>query len=350
MNRPGRRGLGFGVGTEPIVAYLASTGSAIVATDLAADASGGAALGRDRSARDGGQELNRDGLCPDEQFRELVTFRPVDMNHVPDDLGDFDFTWSSCALEHLGDLGAGVDFLLRQIDCLRPGGVGVHTTEYNVSSNAATVSKGHTVLYRRRDIEELASEVARRGHSMEVTFGLGDAPEDRHIDRDPWSNTHLKIEAGGYVVTSFGLLVTKASEPLVGWSNARRRLRWIAVDAVDREMEQRDGLPHECPTWRSRAAGRRAWSRRSLPAPRSGRGGRCGDREDLAFVRGHGRRGRARGRRSGGALRSTVAPRAAELAGAADRHPGAVGLQRGAAQARASRTTASSRRSSCTTR
>ena len=35
MNQPGRRGLGFGVGTEPIVAYLASTGSAIVATDLA---------------------------------------------------------------------------------------------------------------------------------------------------------------------------------------------------------------------------------------------------------------------------------------------------------------------------
>ena len=161
MNRPGRRGLGFGVGTEPIVAYLASKGSTIVATDLATSASASkrwAATGQHAGAVD---ELNRNGLCPDEQFRELVTFRPVDMNHVPDDLRDFDFTWSSCALEHLGDLGAGIEFFLRQIDCLRPGGIGVHTTEYNVSSNSATVSKGHTVLYRRRDIEELAREIAR---------------------------------------------------------------------------------------------------------------------------------------------------------------------------------------------
>jgi hypothetical protein len=216
LNRPGRRGLGFGVGTEPIVAYLASTGSAIVATDLAANASAAqrwAETGQHATAVD---ELNRHGLCPDDQFRELVTFRPVDMNDVPDDLGNFDFTWSSCALEHLGDLGAGFDFFLRQIDCLRPGGVGVHTTEYNVSSTTATVSRGHTVLYRRRDIEALANEVARRGHSMDVTFGLGDAPEDRHIDRDPWSNTHLKIQTDRYVVTSFGLIVRKASEPLAG--------------------------------------------------------------------------------------------------------------------------------------
>jgi hypothetical protein len=211
MDRPGRRGLGFGVGTEPLVAYLASAGSMVVATDLAADTAAAqrwADTGQHAAAV---SELNREGLCPDEQFRSLVTFRPVDMNAVPDDLRDFDYTWSSCALEHLGDLRAGFDFFLRQIDCLRPGGVGVHTTEYNVSSNDATVSRGHTVLYRRRDIEELATELERRGHSMEVTFGLGDAAEDRHIDRDPWSNTHLKIATDRYVVTSFGLVVTKAA-------------------------------------------------------------------------------------------------------------------------------------------
>jgi len=211
MDRPGRRGLGFGVGTEPLVAYLASAGSEIVATDLGSESSSAQRWAETGQHATAVSELNRRGLCPDDQFRELVTFRPVDMNAVPDDLRDFDFTWSSCALEHLGDLGAGIDFFLRQIDCLRPGGVGVHTTEYNVSSNDATVSRGHTVLYRRRDIEELAAELERRGHSMEVTFRLGDAPEDRHIDRDPWSNTHLKIATDGYVVTSFGLVVTKAA-------------------------------------------------------------------------------------------------------------------------------------------
>ena len=210
LDRPERRGLGFGVGTEPLVAYLASRGAAVVATDLAADASAAKRWAETGQHATAVTELNRNGLCPDDRFRELVTFRPVDMNAVPDDLTDFDFTWSSCALEHLGDLDAGFDFFLRQIDCLRPGGVGVHTTEYNVSSNTATVSRGHTVLYRRHDIEALAAEVARRGHSIDVTFGLGATEQDRHVERDPWTNTHLKIETDGYVVTSFGLTVTKA--------------------------------------------------------------------------------------------------------------------------------------------
>jgi hypothetical protein len=209
MDRPGRRGLGFGVGTEPIVAYLASKGAGIVATDLADGAAAAQRWAETDQHASAVDELNRDGLCPDDAFRDLVTFRPVDMNAVPDDLVDFDFTWSSCALEHLGDLKRGTDFFLRQIDCLKPGGIGVHTTEYNVSSDSATVSRGHTVLYRRRDIEALAREVTRRGHAIDVTFGLGDAPQDRHIDRKPWSNTHLKIESDGYVVTSFGLVVTK---------------------------------------------------------------------------------------------------------------------------------------------
>ena len=54
------------------------------------------------------------------------------MNHLPDDLRGFDFTWSSCALEHLGTLAAGADFVVAQMDCLRPGGVAVHTTEFLV--------------------------------------------------------------------------------------------------------------------------------------------------------------------------------------------------------------------------
>jgi SAM-dependent methyltransferase len=211
---PGSRGLGFGVGTEPLVAYLASQGVAVTATDLAASDFGAqrwAETGQHASAV---AQLNADGLCPQDEFDALVAFRPVDMNAIPDDLRDFDFTWSSCAFEHLGDLDAGVAFFLQQIDCLRPGGVGVHTTEYNVSSNSKTVDRGHTVFYRRRDIEALVHEVAARGHAITATFALGDAPEDRHVDRGPWSNTHLKIQSEGYVITSFGLVVRKASAPV----------------------------------------------------------------------------------------------------------------------------------------
>ena len=45
MLRPGRRGLGFGVGNEPIAAYAAGKSVAILATDLppTADRSAGCA-------------------------------------------------------------------------------------------------------------------------------------------------------------------------------------------------------------------------------------------------------------------------------------------------------------------
>jgi hypothetical protein len=210
----GRRGLGFGVGTEPLVPYLANEGCRIVATDLAADDAGAQRWKETGQHASTVATLNRDGLCPQETFVRNVTFRSVDMNDVPDDLEGFDFAWSSCALEHLGDCEAGTEFFLRQIDCLCPGGVGVHTTEYNVSSNTDTVESGHTVLYRRRDMEQLVDEVRARGHDMTITFDLGRTRKDRHIDMPPWTNTHLKVETDGYVATSFGLVVRKrGSDP-----------------------------------------------------------------------------------------------------------------------------------------
>ena len=38
-------------------------------------------------------------------------YREVDMRAIPTDLRGFDFAWSSCALEHLGSLGAGMAFV-----------------------------------------------------------------------------------------------------------------------------------------------------------------------------------------------------------------------------------------------
>ena len=88
---------------------------------------------------------------------------------MPDDLRGFDFTWSSCAFEHLGNLAAGCDFVVEQMRCLAPGGVAVHTTELNVSSDDRTVESGATVLYRRRDIEDLAARLRRLGYRIDST-------------------------------------------------------------------------------------------------------------------------------------------------------------------------------------
>jgi SAM-dependent methyltransferase len=212
MLRLGARGLGFGVGTEPLVAVLATRGCEVVATDLASDSEHATAWVTSGQHAGKLDDLNREGLCPPDVFARRVSFRPVDMNAVPDDLTGFDFTWSSCALEHLGNLDAGMRFFERQLECLRPGGVAVHTTEYNVGSNRQTVVAGHTVYYRRRDLADLVDSAKAAGDEIDITFRLGDSPADRHVDEPPWSSPHLKIRVDGFVVTSFGLCVRRARE------------------------------------------------------------------------------------------------------------------------------------------
>jgi len=209
---PGRTGVGFGVGQEPLVALYAAEGCDLVATDQpheAAVASGWTASEVEWAG--GLDQLNTHGLCPDEEFGRRVRFRPVDMNAIPEDLRGFDFTWSSCALEHLGTLGAGADFVVASMECLRPGGVAVHTTEYLVASNDETVEAGGTVFYRRRDIEALVDRLRRDGHGIDVDFTLGTTPEDLHVDVAPYSDVHLRTRLGEFETTSLALVITKGS-------------------------------------------------------------------------------------------------------------------------------------------
>ena len=211
MLSSGKRGLGFAVGQEHLPAYFAAQGCDIVATDLgAADprARGWADTGQWASAVD---SLNRRGLCNADQFRQRVSFLPVDMNQIPADLRGFDFTWSMCSFEHCGTIELGKQFLRRQMDCLRPGGVAVHTTELNLTSNTSTVTKAKTVVFRRRDIEEMIRGLRADGHRVEpLDLGVGAHPLDWFVDSKPYSNDrHLRLRIGRYASTSIGLLIEK---------------------------------------------------------------------------------------------------------------------------------------------
>lgn len=217
MLAPGRRGLGFGVGQEPLVALFAATGCRIVATDAPPDlarAEGWTETGVEYAGA--AERLNASGLCPPEEFAERVTYRHVDMRHVPEDLTGFDFTWSSCAFEHLGSLSAGTDFVVAQLGALAPGGVSVHTTELNVSSDRDTVETGGTVLYRRRDLVALARRLRRLGYRIHLDLAGGTTPEDRHVDVPPFSDVHLRTAVGDYVTTSVALVI----------EHPERRPRW----------------------------------------------------------------------------------------------------------------------------
>ncbi len=84
---PGRQGLGFAVGHEPLSELFASLGCKILATDLAADE---AVKLDDRldSMRHRCRDLNRRGICDPGPFsRASGLFASVDMRNLPNDLG-----------------------------------------------------------------------------------------------------------------------------------------------------------------------------------------------------------------------------------------------------------------------
>jgi 2-polyprenyl-3-methyl-5-hydroxy-6-metoxy-1,4-benzoquinol methylase len=206
------RGLGFAVGQEPLASFFASRGATILATDLWEEVAEDAGWVDTDQHASGLESLNSLGLCPPELFRERVSFRNVDMNQIPNDLIGFDFVWSACALEHLGSLEFGAEFIFNSMTCLRPGGIAVHTTEYNVSSNTSTVDDDSTVLYRRIDLESIVAELREAGHRVQITFEQGTGDIDEIVDVAPYSHDpHLKLQWGQYVITSFGLIVQKGA-------------------------------------------------------------------------------------------------------------------------------------------
>lgn len=209
----GKLGLGFAVGREGLPALFAALGCEILATDMPADGAAQAGWVQTKQHCAELDALNARGICPAERFAEAVRFRAVDMRHLPADLTGFDFLWSSCSIEHLGDLLGGMDFVMRSLDCLKPGGIAIHTTEYNHSSNAATIETGPVVLYRKRDLKALAAQIEALGHRCKVSFEEGDGIADKHVQKPPFTHDiHLKLELGGFVATSYALIVEKGSD------------------------------------------------------------------------------------------------------------------------------------------
>lgn len=210
----GKHGLGFGCGREPLSGLFAKYGCNILATDLEEE------LAAERGWVDTMQHATGlDGLysCASDfishqDFVKRVNYRSVDMNEVPSDLSEgFDFVWSACALEHLGSLQHGIDFVKNSVRCLKKGGVAIHTTEFNLSSNDTTCEEPSCSVYRACDIERIAYELENEGYSVEkLNFNIGDGNVDKYIDIPPYSiSPHIKLELSGYVVTSIGLIIRR---------------------------------------------------------------------------------------------------------------------------------------------
>ena len=208
MLKPGRRGLGFAVGTEPLPALFTSLGCEVLASDLDTEEARAKGWVDTSQHADSLDSLNARAICPPEQFREKMSFKFIDMRELPDNLGQFDFIWSSCSLEHLGTLKLGEKFIYEAMKYLKPGGVAVHTTEYNVQSNLFTVTKGPSVIYRKRDFKRIAKKLRQQGYKIELDFTEGNMELDKIVDEYPYrGEVHLKLRLENYVATSFGLII-----------------------------------------------------------------------------------------------------------------------------------------------
>ncbi len=210
----GLTAIGFGVGKEPLSSYFASKGLKVVATDL--DFENAKTLGwvDTNQHSDNLLSLNERGLCSEEIFFKNTIFKNVDMNNIPEDIGSYDISWSSCAFEHLGSIRKGMDFVINACRLLNPGGIAVHTTEYNVSFNDLTMDNNpHCVIFRKKDIEQLTNELRAENFIVEeIDFTAGEDKLEQYVDLPPYleNGPHLRLELSrAFVTTSIGIIVRK---------------------------------------------------------------------------------------------------------------------------------------------
>lgn len=217
MLEKGKKGLGFAVGIEPLPAYFVSRGCIITATDLGIENdTEGLWICTNQNALGSAENLNKFGICKMEAVGKELIYRDVNMNEIPEDLcrEEFDFCWSSCAIEHVGGLEKSKAFLKNMLAVLKPGGVGIHTTEYNLSSEIATVEDGYSVIFRKSDIKEIYEWALENGYEMYVDFHHGDSEMDLRMCKyrqsaNDFEDYLLTCNIDGFDSTSFVIIIRK---------------------------------------------------------------------------------------------------------------------------------------------
>ena len=206
----GSKGLVFAVGKELLPSVFANEGCNILATDCPPEVANEGWEETNQYAKSK-NELYHPHIISKEIFDKNVQFEYVDMRSIPHTLTGFDFLWSTCALEHLGSITASKFFIERAMDCLKPGGIAVHTTEYTLSSIFNTDRYGGSVFLRSIDFMEICETLVMQGHSPEpLDFRLdGSESDDAVKSVANCIEPAFKIECGNQIITSFGLIVRK---------------------------------------------------------------------------------------------------------------------------------------------
>ena len=200
----GRRGLGFGVGADPMIPVMVKHGCDLVATDYGESEHEGWGPGLD---------LDPKNIAGPEAMAQRVTTRDVDMNDIPTDLRDFDFIYSCGSLEHIGGASNGLEFVEKAMSCLKPGGFAVHTTELNLSGGTKTLDVPNLSFYLPSSVDALLDRLASAGHTVApMNYHSGSRSEDLHVANRPYPPPCLKILHSGFQVTSMGFVIQAAQD------------------------------------------------------------------------------------------------------------------------------------------
>lgn len=223
--KPGKSGLGMGVGNEQLVSLFASRGVSVTATDQDAAQQKARKWDNGQLAHNA-QSLYYPGLLSKSKFNKLVKFEAYDMNTEHKAYAEqFDFVWHNCVIGHLGSLDNAIRQLERSASYLKPGGWLIFTTELNIASLTDTIAdNSDTVIWRLTDLELLSNRLAKIGMvAQPLSLRLGNSHNDNRINynhghlppgkslailQDP-ARSEIKIPFAGFALTQVLLCFQK---------------------------------------------------------------------------------------------------------------------------------------------
>ena len=178
MLRPGRKGIGFAVGQEPLPSIFAAHGVHLVASHFHFEGVT-RSLGHNRPTRRLTQGYSLAQGAVRSRFRSAGHVR--DHRHARSERSSsrsLRFRLEFVLIRTPWHSRGWSTFLVDSLESLKPAGVAVHTTEFNVSSNDATVESSANVIYRRKHIE--AFDARLRGMECGIEALNTDPGHDQH--------------------------------------------------------------------------------------------------------------------------------------------------------------------------
>lgn len=221
----GKKGLGFACGVEKLPSLFASLGIDVTAGDKPDDISSEGWKSSNQYTRSI-DDLYYSNIVERSKFDSNVHLEYIDMNNIPENLyNKFDFCWSICAIEHLGSIQNGINFLINSTKLLKSGGISIHTTEFNYLDTENSIDNWGSVLFKREHFIYLKNVLENYNAKLfELDFDYGNNIFDLYIDCPPYQHQevsginikfsninppHLKLNIDGFPATCYGLIIKK---------------------------------------------------------------------------------------------------------------------------------------------